>query len=119
DGLQELLLQEADLPTGDLEWEEWVHAFAERFRSVARRHPNCVQLFAGRGISSTEAVRPFESALGAFRRAGFDAETSYRLLQTVVANVIGFTLLEAAGQNRLPEAEAVDLPPEEFPHTAE
>ena len=116
DALQSFLIREADLPTDPYDWEAWVRNSALRFREVAVRHPGCIEVFARKGIAAPEALAPFEAALGAFARGGFDRDVAYRSLQTVVAVVIGLGLLEASEQRALtPDTTEINLSPEEFP----
>ena len=121
DGLQALLLSESKLPTGDVGWEEWVRGFTDAFRRLSQRHPRCVPLFASRGISTPDALAPFEAGLAAFRRTGLTPKAAYHSLQTVTAVAVGLGLVEAAATTNPLEAgidpEAGAL--ERFPHVTE
>ena len=92
----------AQATTGDADWCDQARALARNFRAVARRYPRSVQLVITRQPRSTVGLRPVELALGVVRRAGFDDQTSVRLVRTVVSFVIG-SLMHEAGVDQLAE----------------
>jgi AcrR family transcriptional regulator len=92
----------ADGGAGDPDWCDQARALARNFRAVARRYPRSVLLVITRQPRSTVGLRPVELALGVVRRAGFDDQTSVRLVRTVVSFVIG-SLMHEAGVDQLAE----------------
>jgi AcrR family transcriptional regulator len=87
---------------GEPDWCDQARALARNFRAVARRYPRSVLLVITRQPRSTVGLRPVELALGVVRRAGFDDQTSVRLVRTVVSFVIG-SLMHQAGVDQLAE----------------
>src|SRR2546429_35311 len=81
DGLIEMLLVEADLPTTVTDWRAWVRVFAEAMRTTARAHPGAFAIFLKRKASGPVASRHAEAALDAFRRDGFSVEAAARAVQ--------------------------------------
>jgi AcrR family transcriptional regulator len=98
DAVAELIL--ADVGAGlslQADWWEQARELARDFHAVARRYPRTVQLVITRPPPSTGlGLRPVELALAAVRRAGFDDQTSVRLMRTFVSFVMG-SLLHGAG----------------------
>lgn len=89
-----------DPGTREPDWCDQARALARNFRAVARRYPRSVLLVITRQPRSTVGLRPVELALGVVRRAGFDDQTSVRLVRTVVSFVIG-SLMHEAGVDQL------------------
>ncbi|MGI8814102.1 MAG: TetR/AcrR family transcriptional regulator [Pseudonocardia sp.] len=83
----------------DTDWCDQARELARSFRAVARRYPRSVQVVITRQPSGSVGLRPVELALGAVRRAGFDDETSVRLVRTFVSFIIGSILHEAVGHD--------------------
>lgn len=116
-GMVDALLAEARLPGGRLGWEEWIRRFAAAMRSLAQRHPGAFEAFHHGPAGGAAAAEPFEAAFAAFRRAGFDAATTYNATKAVVVAVLGF-MLEDTLRARRKDAARTDLrhlPIERFP----
>lgn len=121
DAVAEHIMSEMDLDlgggsgdSGDPSWCDQARALARNFRAVARRYPRSVQLVITRQPRSNVGLRPVELALGVVRRAGFDDQTSVRLVRTVVSFVIG-SLMHEAGVDQL----AAQPSPSERPNPSE
>jgi AcrR family transcriptional regulator len=95
--------------TGEPAWTDQARALARNFRAVARRYPRSVLLVITRQPRSTVGLRPVELALGVVRRAGFDDQTSVRLVRTVVSFVIGSLMHEAGVDQLAAQPSATDL----------
>ncbi|HTK63907.1 MAG TPA: TetR/AcrR family transcriptional regulator [Pseudonocardia sp.] len=119
DAVAEHIMSEMDLDlgghqpgepeSGEPDWCDQARALARNFRAVARRYPRSVLLVITRQPRSTVGLRPVELALGVVRRAGFDDQTSVRLVRTVVSFVIGSLMHEAGVDQLAAQPSAPDL----------
>jgi AcrR family transcriptional regulator len=116
DGMVEVLLAEAELPTRPVPWEEWVRRFFAGMLLIGARHPGAYHALQGRPVQGPRAVASFEIALAAFTQAGFGAADAYAAVKTVVflAAQVGFERSKAARGEAL-ETRLDDLPAESFP----
>lgn len=120
DGLVDLLVQVAELPSGELTVEQWIRGTAKGLRSLAQRHPRLVPLFTTRTIPLDDArsARPFESGMSAFCRTGKDVAGGFAAVQSVLLSLVALTQLEATAtlQDGTEEQTALsDLAEAEFP----
>src|SRR4051794_19911955 len=83
DGIVELLLDEAKLPTGPVSWEAWVQRFFEAIGTIATTHPGAFMALQYRPVQGPRAAASFEVALAAFTRAGFTPADAYAAVKTV------------------------------------
>ena len=97
DGLVDLLVQVADLPSGEVTAEEWIRGTAHGLREVARKHPRLVDLLSSRTIplDDPESAKPFETGLAAFVREGRDVSQAYAAVQSVALSLLSMTQLES------------------------
>lgn len=117
DGIIELLISEADLPSSPRNWEEWVREFVAAIGAIAEAHPGAFAALERRPVQGERALSSFEIALGTFARAGLSPTESYGAIKatTYVALTIGLErALAASGETVMTETEL--LPPERFPH---
>ena len=101
DGVRELLLSElADAsPAGD-DWTVELLAFAHRYRALGRAHPEAFSLLARGADRAYVAGRASaEAGLQSLLAAGFDDETAAYALRSVVRYVLGFSLIDMAGDD--------------------
>jgi AcrR family transcriptional regulator len=120
DGLVDLLVQVAALPTGEVTAEQWIRGTAEGFRRVAHQHPRLVPLLSRRAIPFDDpaSALPFEAGLAAFRRAGFELSDGFAAVQACVVAMLGLMQLEATAtlQGDTPDSSALEeLPVADFP----
>jgi len=120
DGVVERLIAEADLPTGEVRWEEWVRRFAAAMRSGARKHPGAFEAFHHRPVQGPRAAQAAEVGLAAFRAGGFSATQAYGAVKATTLAVLGLVLEEVAGL-RTPglSTDLSALPVERFPRIHE
>src|SRR3954454_4823495 len=83
DGIVELLLDEAKLPTAPVSWETWVQRFFEAISTIASTHPGAFMTLQQRPVQGPRAAASFEVALAAFTRAGFSSTDAYAAVKTV------------------------------------
>jgi AcrR family transcriptional regulator len=112
-------------PPGEREhWTERARALIRAYRKVAHDYPRCVTLVLTRRIDAPSGMRPVEHALALAADAGFDGETSVRIMRALLAYAIGAQMREVGAAkllDYLPKqaAERFDrLDPEQFPHVA-
>lgn len=96
-GLVDLLVQVAELPTGEVTAEQWIRGTAEGLRSLARQHPRVVDLLSSRTIplDDPESAKPFEAGLAAFVREGRDVGEAFAAVQSVALALLSMTQLES------------------------
>jgi AcrR family transcriptional regulator len=116
DGVVELLIEEAELPTAPVGWEEWVRRFFAAIGQLAVAHPGAFTALQRRPVQGPRASASFEVALDAFVDAGFGPADAYNAVKAtaLTALVVG---LERSLSERGTGAETVvgDLPPDRFP----
>jgi AcrR family transcriptional regulator len=110
-------------PAGEGEhWTQRARALIRAYRTVAHDYPRCVTLVLTRKIDAPSGMRPVERALAVAADAGFDGETSVRIMRALLAYATGAQMREAGAAkllDYLPKraAERFDrLDPAEFPH---
>jgi AcrR family transcriptional regulator len=103
-------------------WTERARALIRAYRKVAHDYPRCVTLVLTRKIDAPSGMRPVEHALALAEDAGFDGETSVRIMRALLAYAIGAQMREVGAAkllDYLPKAAAERfdrLDPAEFPH---
>jgi len=100
DGVRELLLAELETPAAPgRDWADDLLSLARRYRALGRAHPEAFGLLArGADRAYVAGRESAEAGLAALRAAGFDEETATYALRTVVRFVLGFSLIEMAGE---------------------
>lgn len=95
DGIVEQLFSGAELPVGELGWEEWVRRFVAAVAELARTHPGAFAVLLRRPVQGPGATATFEAGLAAFRRAGMDVLESYAAVKSVALAVLGVCVEQA------------------------
>jgi AcrR family transcriptional regulator len=116
DGIVEVLLGEAKLPTRPVGWEEWSHRFFAAMNTIAATHPGAFHALQQRPVQGPRATASFEIALAAFTRAGFTTAEAYSAVKTVamLAVMAGIERSKLARGETL-ETRMEDLPVDAFP----
>lgn len=116
DGLVELLLDEAKLPTGPVPWDEWVRRFTEAVSGIATTHPGAFHALRQRPVQGARAAASFEIALAAFSDAGFTAADGFAAIKAAsyLALMIGMERSMVA-RGEILETHLDELPTESFP----
>ncbi len=116
DGIVELLLDEAKLPTGPVAWEDWVRQFVAGVTAIAATHPGAFHALQERPVQGARASASFEIALAAFTEAGFSTSDGFAAIKasSYVALMIGMERSMVA-RGELRETDLDDLPAESFP----
>jgi AcrR family transcriptional regulator len=89
DGMVEHLIQEANLPTGNMEWEEWIRRFAAAIRAVAHKHPGAFTVFHHRPGTGIASCRVHRGSTGSIPRCRFRSDRSLRRDQVDFARGTG------------------------------
>jgi len=116
DGIVELLLDEAKLPTGPIAWDGWVRQFIDAVIGIAATHPGAFHALEQRPVQGARATASFEIALAAFKEAGFGASDAFAAIKTAsyLALMIGRERSMVA-RGDMPETQLDQLPAEQFP----
>ena len=116
DGIVELLLDEAKLPTGPIAWDEWVRKFTAGIIGIAATHPGAFHALQQGPVQGARATASFEIAMAAFKKAGYSTADAYSAIKTTafLASMIGRERSMVA-RGDMPETQLDLLPPEQFP----
>jgi AcrR family transcriptional regulator len=97
DGVYDLLIAKAELPTGEVSAAQWVRGAAEAFRRLAVQHPRAYPLLTSQPmpLGDAAAAEPMEAGLAAFARHGMDAAEAYATLQAVGVALLSLGQLES------------------------
>jgi AcrR family transcriptional regulator len=116
DGLAEELLAKADVPVGEVSWEEWVRRFVGAMADLAATHPGAFTVFMRRPVQGPRALATFEAALEAFGRQGMGTAEAYAVVKAVTVAVLGVCVEQAAPLGDDPPMTDVSrLPAQDFP----
>jgi AcrR family transcriptional regulator len=104
-------------------WTERGRALVRAFRKVAHDHPRSVTIVLTRNIDAPSGLRPVERALAIADDAGFDGETSVRIMRALLAYALGAQMREVGAAKMLDYLQVEDsarqlgqLDATEFPH---
>ena len=115
DAIVERLIEEADLPTAPLGWEEWVRRFFAAIGQVAVAHPGAFAALQRRPVQGPRAAASFEVALDAFVAAGLDPGDAYNAVKATALTALAVGLERSLAERGGAETAVGDLPPERFP----
>src|SRR4051812_16291175 len=128
DAIAERILAGMVVPTDpDLHWTDRARCLVRAFRKVAHDYPRSVTLVLTRKVDAPSGVRPVEHALAVAAEAGFDGQTSVRVMRALLAYAIGAQMREVGAVKMLDYLRKDDdaarsaprldfLDPAEFPH---
>ncbi|MEX2149697.1 MAG: TetR family transcriptional regulator [Steroidobacteraceae bacterium] len=118
DDMREALLAQARLPTGRIDWQDWVRRFAAGMRELGRKHPGAFEAFHYGPVKGERAAEPFESGFAAFRSAGFDVASTHSAVKATVVAVLGHVLEDTvpARNRKVARTSVGHLPIERFPN---
>ena len=84
DGIVEVLLTEAKLPTRAVPWEQWARRFFAAMGMIAETHPGAFHALQQRPAQGRRATASFEIAIAAFVQAGFSLVVVFVVVLFVV-----------------------------------
>ncbi len=90
DGIVDLVVNEIDLPSGDVDWREAMRRRAVSARGAFERHPWASALIDSRQSSGPGRLHYLEWMIGTLRRAGFSVEMALRAVSVIDSYVYGF-----------------------------
>ena len=116
DGMVELLLDEAKLPTGPVAWDDWVRQYIDGITGIAATHPGAFHALQMRPVQGARASASFEVAMAAFTETGFSTADAFAAIKAAsyLALVIGMER-SAVARGELLETHLEELPEESFP----
>jgi AcrR family transcriptional regulator len=94
DLLVDRVYEEIEAPEITADWHQRVVAYCEVLRAALLRHPNLAPIVACRPVMGDAGVGIFEVALAEVAELGFDAEAARRVVDVIVAFVMGHVLTE-------------------------
>ncbi|MBV9291977.1 MAG: TetR family transcriptional regulator [Frankiales bacterium] len=120
DGVVDLLVKVAALPTGPVTAEEWIRGAAAGLRALAQQHPRLVPLFSLRALPLDDpgSAAPFEAGIAAFCAAGHTLADAYANLQVSAIALLAMTQFEATAilhSDTADESALATLNAEQFP----
>lgn len=128
DAIAERILAGMVVPADpDLHWTDRARSLVRAFRKVAHDYPRSVTLVLTRKVDAPSGMRPVEHALAVAAEAGFDGQTSVRVMRALLAYAIGAQMREVGAVEMLDYLRKDDatagsaprldfLDPAEFPH---
>ena len=105
----------------DVDWKTQARTLIRAFRRVAHDYPACMNLIVTHSVELPFGVKPIERALAIADSAGFDGQTSVRLMRAIIAYALGAQLRETDMVRMLdylpsdPATAFAELDPGEFP----
>ena len=116
DGVAEDLMARADLPVGEVRWDDWVRRFVAGLSQLAAEHPGAFEVFMRRPVQGPRALATFEAALEALCREGMATAQAYSALKAVTVAVLGCCVEQSTPMDdETPATDLTRLPDKEFP----
>ncbi len=100
-------------------WRAHLRHQAASLRAALALHPNAIAIFAARPAASPDALRRLEGNLAVLREAGFSPLASLRMVQIVLAYVVGHALWSLAPRTDAVRVNYTELDPQELRHVRE
>lgn len=116
DGIVEMLLDEAKLPTGPVAWDDWIRQFVDGVTGIAVTHPGAFHALQQRPVQGARAAASFEVAMAAFAEAGFTTSDGFAAIKSAsyLALMVGSERSMVA-RGEILETHLDELPAESFP----
>ena len=124
EGMADLVAEEIELPSGDVDWREATRRRAASAHEVLARHHWASPLWM-RVMIGPARMRYMDFALSVYRRAGLDPQSTELAFHAVENHIVGYTIqevdfpLETDDLAAMAKSFLETLPKEEFPHLAE
>jgi AcrR family transcriptional regulator len=96
DGIADLVMDEVEVPSPDLDWRTAVRRSAISAHEALRRHPWAGAVLESRLNPGPARLRYLDAVVGVLRNAGFDTPTVARALMALDSHTYGFTMQELA-----------------------
>src|SRR3954447_537295 len=85
----QLMLAEIEVPDEGLDWRDTIRQIMRSVRAVGLRHPNAAPLINRFRPRTLDALAFVEAGFRAFRRAGFDDESTARCYRALAIHSMG------------------------------
>lgn len=126
DGMVDIIFDEIELPSGDLDWQAAIRRRCVSARSVLNRHPWAPPLMESRTSPGPATLTHHDAVIGCLRRSGLSFALTAHAYAVVDSYLYGFTLQEAnlpfAGGEEiadLAEDLVAAVPVDAYPHLVE
>jgi AcrR family transcriptional regulator len=125
DGILDLVLAEAELPSAAGPWDVAVRTSAISVHDALRRHQWACPLLMLPGRIRPARLQYMDALLGCLRDGGFSAETTFTAYHVLDGHILGFSLWEASHTySDIDVAEMTErfkstITPELYPHLTE
>ena len=96
DGIADLVMEEVEVPSPDLDWRASVRRSAISAHEALRRHPWAGVVLESRLNPGPARLRYLDAVVGVLRGAGFDTATVARAFMALDSHTYGFTMQELA-----------------------
>jgi AcrR family transcriptional regulator len=96
DGIADLVMDEVEVPSPDLDWRMSVRRSAISAHEAIRRHPWAGLVLESRLNPGPARLRYLDAVVGVLRGAGFDTATVARAFMAIDSHTYGFTMQELA-----------------------
>lgn len=96
DGIADLVMEEVEVPSPDLDWRASVRRSAVSAHEALRRHPWAGVVLESRLNPGPARLRYLDAVVGVLRGAGFDTATVARAFMALDSHTYGFTMQELA-----------------------
>jgi len=96
DGIADLVMDEVEVPSPDLDWRMSVRRSAISAHEALRRHPWAGPVLESRLNPGPARLRYLDAVVGVLRSAGFDTATVARAFMAIDSHTYGFTMQEFA-----------------------
>jgi TetR/AcrR family transcriptional regulator, tetracycline repressor protein len=108
DGIHERILARVPaVPPRARDWKSFARHAARSLHATLCAHPNAIALFATRPAATTASFARLEQYLTVLRDAGFSALQAMRVVQIILAYVVGHALWTVGtADDGLPDAES-------------
>jgi AcrR family transcriptional regulator len=116
DGIHGAILSELPKVPSRGDWTTRLFATATAFRTVLRRHPRALQLFATRPAVAPSALEHLEAALEILDDAGFAPHDRLRGVHALLSYVVGSCIWQLADQSNATAPDYPGLPATVYPH---
>ena len=91
------VMDDVDLPSHSLSWQEWIAEVFRRCRRAISKHPNTAQLIGAQLVSNASLrTELIEGVLSALVNAGFSGQSLVEAYNCVIASMLGFLTMEFA-----------------------
>jgi AcrR family transcriptional regulator len=126
DGMVDIVFDEIELPSGDVDWRTAMRRRAVSMRDAMIRHPWAIRLMDSRANPGHATLRQHNAAIACLRSGGFSIAGAAHAFSVLDSYTYGFTLQQLSlpfqSSTELEEVAGSilkQMPRDEYPHLAE